>query len=1651
LIDIYGAGTISAADSLSLHAAAIQHAGGDGDVTFRAKIVDLDNSADVSAPVTTATSAGTLTFDADTILLGANPLQIAQFGSVTLTAADEIVANASGSLSVQGNLTMSAPVFTGATGVTYSVPTSGNLRLVALAAGSKPMPEASLGAELSFTGSSISSTANFQLPSGQLLLHASEGALDVNGGTIDVDGTARKYFDLTKYTNGGSISLTADKGSITLAKQSSLTVSAASGGGNAGSLSVSAPEGGFTSSGTLSGVGGSGGESGTFSLDVGSLSSLTTLNTELNGAGYAAARTFRIRTGDTSIGGMNKSGEFNVAADDGSIDVTGDVDSSGVTGGAISLAASGSIDLETGSVLTVAADKFDAAGKGGTVYLSAGAEIDGVIDRAATLNLQTGSKIDVSVAANTPHSGDLGDFTGTVHLRAPQTTDGTDLQIAPVGASITGASAVVVEGYALYDLTGHGTITSAVQSSIFANGTTFGKSAAQISNRLFSGDDPLKAISYIEPGAEIINRTGNITLGSTSSTSSDDWDLQSYRFGAKQTPGVLTLRAAGNLVFDNTLSDGFSSSAYSATLLTANSQLLPSQQSWSYNLTAGADFSAADLQAVVPVSTGSTSPGSVLLGKNYGNNVFESSGASANTGKEVSTRFQVIRTGSGDIDIAASQDVKLLNQFATIYTAGTQVADATLGGTFDVPDTSASGQEPGLGSLQQIPPYPAQYSMAGGNVSISAQNDITHQTFIGGVATADSSHELPVNWLYRRGYVDPATGQFGVVSRAAGGTDVGSTTWWVDFSNFFEGVATLGGGNVNLSAGRNVSNVDAAAPTNARMPARNASGPLAPNANALLELGGGDVTVQAGVDINGGVYYVERGEGKLNAGGDIVTNPTRSPSLGLAVSPATTLDEHTWLPTTLFLGNGSFDVEARGHVLLGPVANVFLLPEGINNSFWYSTYFSTYGQSDAVSVSSLTSAVDLREGATLSSSGFAPLLEIWLDQVLLLNTEANQQSLSYFQPWLRLDVTSVQPFTTLATVLPASMSATSFSGDVNVVGNLTLSPSPSGTIDLVAQRAINGLQPSGLGEAVESWNETQINLSDADPARIPGITSPFAFRATLADPVSAGENQAINDDFLNPINSIFLETGSTSGDASVLQAKQTLHATGPLHLHDPDPVHLYAATGDLSGVTLFSGKTARILAGRDITDIGFYVQNVRADDTAVIAAGRDLIAYDLDSKLLAEAGLGAPTPSSGDIQISGPGTLEVLAGRNLDLGISATSNGDTGLGITSIGNGRNPALPFAGANIIAGAGIGIATGLSGSQLDFASFIGKFLDPAAGEISARYLPDLGTLLGLDTNDTGQIWTTFKQLSPERQDQLALDVFYLVLRDAGRDHNNQNSAGFGNYVNGYAAVAALFPDAKSSGDITLTSREINTENGGDISLFAPGGSLDVGLNSNDGAAVDQGILTEQGGNISIFTAQNVNVGTSRVFTLRGGNEIIWSTLGDIAAGSAPKTVLAAPPTRVLVDPQSADVKTDLAGLATGGGIGVLETVAGVPPSDIDLIAPAGTIDAGDAGIRASGNVNLAAVHIINASNITAGGTSSGIPTVTAPNIGSLTAASNSTAAVSNAAVGIANQNRDAAAVQEVASLISVDVLGYGGDESEGDQEEERRKKRAETHQL
>ena len=152
-------------------------------------------------------------------------------------------------------------------------------------------------------------------------------------------------------------------------------------------------------------------------------------------------------------------------------------------------------------------------------------------------------------------------------------------------------------------------------------------------------------------------------------------------------------------------------------------------------------------------------------------------------------------------------------------------------------------------------------------------------------------------------------------------------------------------------------------------------------------------------------------------------------------------------------------------------------------------------------------------------------------------------------------------------------------------------------------------------------------------------------------------------------------------------------------------------------------------------------------------------------------------------------------------------------------------------------------------------------------------------------------------------------------------------------------------------------------------------------------------------------------------------------------------------MLIDPQSADVQTDLAGLATGGGIGVLASVAGVPPGDVDLVAPTGTVDAGDAGIRVSGNLNISAVLVLNAGNIQVGGSSVGTPVVAAPNIGSLTAASNTVGATASAATEAAQQARPDSGQSDLPSIVTVEVLGYGGgDDGDADDQLHRPRKKS-----
>lgn len=1112
---------------------------------------------------------------------------------------------------------------------------------------------------------------------------------------------------------------------------------------------------------------------------------------------------------------------------------------------------------------------------------------------------------------------------------------------------------------------------------------------------------------------------------------------------------MLTLRASENLTFFNALSDGFfgGSSLWLAPLMNYNPLLPANSQSWSLRLTAGADLSAASFRQVKPLESLGVNSGSVQLGKNQGAST-ASGGQSATTASIIGGHFQVIRTGSGDIDVHAGRSIQLLNTFASIYTAGTQVLNPTAifaPGDFEVPILSISPTLPqsSLGTVQQE--YPAQYSMAGGNLTLQAGLDIERLTRNNSGLIDDSSRQLPNNWLYRRSYVGP-DGTYGTVDLGTATRrfvdPAASTTWWIDFSNFFQSAGALGGGNVALLAGNDISNVDAVVPTNARA----AKG--LPTASTLLELGGGDLEVRAGNDISGGVYYVARGNGKLEAGREINSNQTRSPSFGIIsnLNNPTALDPQTWLPTLLFAGNARINVSARSNILIGPTFNPFMLPTGLNNRFWYKTYFSTFSPETTTSVTSLAGSITLRNAVTLPTSNTpVPVLRAWLSTQNLLSN--SNTSSAWSQPWLRLGETSVNAFAPVLSITAPNLRLTALNGSLNLVGDLNLFPSASGQLELLADGGISALQPTGLsavlvpGRSTRIWTASTINVSDANPASLPGVLSPLNYFNLVGDASSA--NASTSDGFLSSLGVTFNVSGSYTGPNASIQVKQARHAANSLHRYDENPVRLYALDGDLSGLSLFTPKISRLFASQDITDVAFYLQNVLSGDLSVVSAGRDIIAYNSSSESrLLSLGSGnglarGQAPLAGDLQISGPGSLQVLAGRKIDLGLGNGNSDGTGNGISSIGNFRNPFLPSEGANIIIGAGIGSAASLSTSSLAFQAFVAKYVNSSQGQ---NYLAEIAP--GVD----------FDSQSEEEQASLALEVFYLILRDTGRDFNDSNSPGFGNYDSGFDAIATLFPESVGwNGQILTQSRDIRTRSGGDIRILAPGGGLAMADTTIGNPLAPPGIVTESGGSISIFTDESVDIGIGRIFTLRGGDVSIWSSKGDIAAGSSSRTVSAAPPTRVIIDPQSASVQTDLAGLATGGGIGVLATVEGVAPGDVDLIAPAGIIDAGDAGIRVSGNINLAAVSVVNAGNISASGSSTGSPTATAsaPSVTAVTSASNATAATTSTAVNAGENQRAPETNVEAAetpSLYTVEVIGYGGGGAEEDEDEEERLRRA-----
>ncbi|SIO09655.1 filamentous haemagglutinin family protein [Paraburkholderia phenazinium] len=1049
-------------------------------------------------------------------------------------------------------------------------------------------------------------------------------------------------------------------------------------------------------------------------------------------------------------------------------------------------------------------------------------------------------------------------------------------------------------------------------------------------------------------------------------------------------------------------------------LLTAS---LNKGNSSTFNVVAGANLASANplaLQAAALFSASSTSTpsGSVILSGNF---AYDNAN-NPNTPNDLTLLAPtMIRTGTGSISVAAANDVwlfdptdtptSLLGQTApllmsapgVIYTAGAPALGAPLGSTDSIVLGSSSSQVPDLIVTSAVNPDGA------GNVSIVAQNNITGMENVvdaTGAVTGKAGQSLSQFWWQWM----EVTGTPTVVQIGGNNTYLPIDQTSIDFGAFDQGVMSVGG-NVSVSAGGNISDLAVSLPT---------TWYLSSNGTPVT-VGGGNLTVSAAGNILSGDYFVAKGTGTITAGGQIAAD--FSTLNGSSMTPVATL---------FATQDGVLDISARQGVDIGGVLDPsYVEGNTLINSYRQHADFQGYSSTSAVNVSSTTGDIDF---GTLSAIGFIG------------------------------GGSSVTGAPDFSYVLPATVNLTAFTGGITVASGGELYPSVTGNLSLIADQSINLSNQSG--------SLTAFGMLDIDPSLMP---SPTDFDATVPE----------------------LGTAASDSDAA--------HAQTPLHEYDPVPARIYSLTGSIVDGFLeppgaqFAGfyddlvnvvvdKPASIEAGLDIVNLSFEGQNLRDDDVTRVVAGRDI--YDTP---LVNNPVVLP-----NLQLGGPGYFDVEAGRNIgpltsqlqvtDAGyISPVAGNAATTGIDAVGNANNPELPHESANVevLFGVGPGIADanfistyinpssvvpGITGTTQALIAFMEQYDEGQVVDTGLKSQQDaLQNRFG--TLDAARAWAQFQTLPAYVQQLFVEQVFFSILTQVGNEINDPTSQYFKQYARGFQAINTLFPASLGytandlggganganapvqTGNLDIRGSTIQTQQGGNISILGPGGEALVGSSSAPPATANagpgtQGILTLEQGDIDIFTDQSLLLAQSRVFTEQGGNMTIWSSNGNIDAGKGSTTVADVPPPEYVCDANHF-CTLDAKGEVTGAGIATLQTIPGAAVGNVNLLAPRGIVDAGAAGIRVSGDLNVAALQVLNAANIQTQGKQTGVPTPPASNAGALTAASAATSAVTQIAQNLVNNNASGIASRQW--VISVEVEGFGDDASSDSDSDAARKRK------
>lgn len=934
----------------------------------------------------------------------------------------------------------------------------------------------------------------------------------------------------------------------------------------------------------------------------------------------------------------------------------------------------------------------------------------------------------------------------------------------------------------------------------------------------------------------------------------------------------------------------------------------------------------------------------------------------------------LVRTGTGSITLSAAGDVAFVDPIAqgAVYTAGVAI-DTPAG--FTPLGYTATKQSTGLIAA------PA-WGTGGGDVSVAAGQDIlgiemTRDDDFGtysGIADG-ATGQTWADWLFHAYASDGDTVPFDSPNTVQGQA-------WVNYASFFQHFGALAGGNIALNAGRDITDISASLPETLLV-----TGGTDPDAPPVEHVyGGGDLSVTAGRDLNSGMFLVGRGTGAIAVGGQVQATAS-NPLTGLATVISTpdsfspVIDGTTPLPLVLAVQNGYINLVANGDITLGNVFDPTAIPTNISAHESQDSAPGTVQETN-VGFGQLFSSYDAESGIALTSiSG---------------GVTTNLADIGGGGDDIGLFIHNRDPFqgrffsgtTQIESLWPASISLTALAGDVDIEGG---QGSGGGTQFLSAPAADGGTTGQlalFAGGSIDINTRLARLFQDVDPR---GIFTPDPTAATAGQPYS-------------------------------------LVAGG-----DIDFIATQAANGILS-----IDRPAQIWAGGDIVNIDFVGQNEGADDITSIQAGGDIAARRtlLPNGLLEEG--------SASIVLYGPGTLLIEAGGDIGpLGTGRSGGGEilsVGDGSSNLGlgldTGLRAGLSAQGADIVALYGVG-------PGIDYAAAISNYVDPAsAGANGIDYLAIIAKVLGEGRADA---WATFQGLSPMRQ-QLLVDRAYLdFLTQVSTDYNDPTSTYYQKYGRAYDTISTLFPASLgytdndtgenngaatriTTGDMLMARSLVETQLGGDIEIIGPGGNLAVGSNSLDTLTpAQEGILTLQGGAIRTYTDGDVQIFQSRIFTEQGGDIDMFSANGDLNAGKGPKSSTAYPPISLVCDADGV-CRVNPTGLVTGAGIGALITVPGQDPADsnVSLTAPHGTVDAGAAGIRVAGDLNIVAKFVANIFNIDVGGKTIGVPTNTVDVSANLDASSTAAAAAQEAVTAMQQARQN-----ERPSIFVVTIDGFGAD--------------------